>query len=460
MSQRHHRRAVLTDDRHHPRVPGFGAVAVLEVHRVDDAAAAEHLQAGLHHVRLGGVQHDRQGGRGGEPAGQLPHVLRAVAADVVHAQVEQVRAVARLAAGDLHTGPPVAGEHRLPERLRAVGVGPLPHHQHRRVLGERHRVVDRRDARLVPGFAGRGGDAVQPLGQHPDVLRGGAAAAADQPHAVLGDEPLQGLGQLHGSQREVRPVGGQHRQAGVRHHRQRDAGVLRQVTQVLAHLGRAGRAVEPDQVHAERLDRGEGRADLAADQHGAGGLHGHVTDDRHRLAQLGHRPLRPDHGRLDLKQVLAGLDDQRVRAADDQTRGVLLVGVAQGRVGGVPEGGQLGARPDRTEHEPGPLRGAGRVGGLPGDPGARLGQLADAVRDVVLGEVGEVGPEGVGLHAVGTGGQIGVVHPAHHVRAGDVEDLVAPLEPVEVVEREVRGLKHRAHRAVGDENPISQHIHQ
>ena len=92
------------DDRHHPGVPGVGAVAVLEVDRVDHAAAAEHLQAGLDHVRLGGVQHDRQRGRGGEPAGQLPHVLRAVAADVVDAQVEQVRAVAGLAAGDLHAG--------------------------------------------------------------------------------------------------------------------------------------------------------------------------------------------------------------------------------------------------------------------------------------------------------------------------------------------------------------------
>ena len=86
------------DHRHHPGVAGAGAVAVFEVDRVDHASPTEHLQPSLDDLRLGGVQHDRQGGRGGEPAGQLPHVLGAVAADVVDAQVEQVPAVTGLAA--------------------------------------------------------------------------------------------------------------------------------------------------------------------------------------------------------------------------------------------------------------------------------------------------------------------------------------------------------------------------
>jgi hypothetical protein len=99
-----------------------------------------------------------------------------------------------------------------------------------------------------------------------------------------------------------------------------DTGTVAAATgaQVLAHLGRAGGAVQPDQVDAERLQRGQRRADLAAQQHRAGGLHGHVADDRHLAADLGHRPLRADHRRLGLQQVLAGLDDQRVGAAEDQ----------------------------------------------------------------------------------------------------------------------------------------------
>ena len=78
-------------ERHDPGEPRAGPVAVLVVDRVDDRSAAEHLQARLQDRRLGGVQHDRQGGRGRQPAGQLAHVGDAVAADVVDAQVEQVR---------------------------------------------------------------------------------------------------------------------------------------------------------------------------------------------------------------------------------------------------------------------------------------------------------------------------------------------------------------------------------
>ena len=87
--------------RHDPREPGVGPVAVLVVDRVDDRAAAGQLQAGLDHRRLGRVEHQRQRGRGGQPARHLAHVGHAVPADVVHADVEQVRAVAGLRPRDL-----------------------------------------------------------------------------------------------------------------------------------------------------------------------------------------------------------------------------------------------------------------------------------------------------------------------------------------------------------------------
>ena len=73
----------------------------------------------------------------------------AVAADVVDAHVEDVRAFLHLVGGHLRAGVPVAFEHRLAERLRAVGVGALADHQERRVLLERHGRVDRRGRRLV-----------------------------------------------------------------------------------------------------------------------------------------------------------------------------------------------------------------------------------------------------------------------------------------------------------------------
>jgi hypothetical protein len=84
-------------------------------------------------------------------------------------------------------------------------------------------------------------------------------------------------------------------------------------------------------------------------------------------------------------------------------------------------------------------------------------QLADPVLDVVVAQVAEVGTEGVGLDAVGAGGQIGLVHPADHVGTGHVEDLVAALETLEIgVHVEVGSLEHCAHCPVGDEDAISQ----
>ncbi len=285
--QRDDGRAVLADERHHPRVAGVGAVAVLEVDRVDDAAAAEHLQAGLDHVRLGRVEHDRQGGRGGEPAGELAHVLRAVAADVVDAQVEQVRAVAGLLAGDL--------DAVLRSRRRASRRG---------TPWSRWRWCARRpSARWRPARTARGGRATTRRARSParapparrrasrrrrpaDVLGRGAAAAADQRRAVLVDERAA-------APRPARPgSAGRPRRPAVSCGRPAlgmtdsgTRGVLRQVPQVLAHLGRAGGAVEPDQVDAQRLERGQRRADLAAEQHRAGGLDGDLADQRHGRAR-------------------------------------------------------------------------------------------------------------------------------------------------------------------------------
>jgi hypothetical protein len=93
------------------------------------------------------------------------------------------------------------------------------------------------------------------------------------------------------------------------------------------------------------------------------------------------------------------------------------------------------------------------VGGLPGQSCRRLGQLDDAIGDAVLAQRAEVGAETVGLDEVGTGGQVRLVDLTDDVRAGDVEDLVAALVALEVVETEVEALQHGAHRPVGNEDP-------
>ena len=115
------------------RLPGV--LALLEVGGVEDRLAARVLEAGLEHLRLGGVEHEGERGLRGEAAGDLVHVGGAVAADVVDAHVEDVRAFLHLVARHLHARVPVGVEHRVAELLRAVGVGALADGEVRRAPG-------------------------------------------------------------------------------------------------------------------------------------------------------------------------------------------------------------------------------------------------------------------------------------------------------------------------------------
>ncbi len=213
--------------------------------------------------------------------------------------------------------------------------------------------VQRGDAGLGARAARGRGAAPDALHDRGDVLGGGAAAPAHQRQAELAGEPLVRVGELIGRERVARPAGGQLGQSRVRHAGQRDAGVRGQVAQVLAHLPGAGGAVEPDDVDAERLQRGERGADLAAEQHGAGRLDRDVRDEHdigYRTVghRRGDRAPGPDDRGLGLQQVLARLDDDRVGAAAEQAGRVELVGVPEGGEGDVPQRRQLRPRPHGT----------------------------------------------------------------------------------------------------------------
>ena len=291
-----------------------------------------------------------------------------------------MRAVPGLRPGNLHAVVPAALDEGLTERLRAVGVGPLSDRQERRVLAERDVLVERGHPGLGPGPARRHRPPAQPLHHRGQVLGRGTAAAAGQGQAELLGEHGVRVGQLGWAQRVPGAVGGQHRQPGVGHAGQRDARVPGQVAQVLAHLTRPGRAVQPDQGDAQRLQGGKRGADLAAQQHGAGGLDGHLGDERELGACRGHGPPRADDRGLGLEQVLAGLDDDRIGPAADQSGRAELVGVPQVGEPGVTQGRELRAWSHGAEH---PARTPGRgplAGRLPGDPGPGLGQLRDSPR--------------------------------------------------------------------------------
>ena len=147
-------RAVLACERHHPVEALARAVALLEVRRVEDRLAARVLEARLDHLRLGGVEHERQRGLRGEAARHLVHVDGAVAA---RRSRRTRRGRARL------PSPARAPSARTcPSRRRASRRGtcfePLafvrsPIGEERALLVERDRAVDRRAAGLEVGCA-------------------------------------------------------------------------------------------------------------------------------------------------------------------------------------------------------------------------------------------------------------------------------------------------------------------
>lgn len=218
---------------------------------------------------------------------------------------------------------------------------------------------------------------------------------------------------------------------------------------MLAHLGGTGRAVQADHVDAERLQRGQRGTDLGAEQHGAGRLERHRTQQREVESECLHGAAGAQQGGLGLQQVLGGLDDQGVGAARDQSLRVRLESVAQRAVGDVAEGRQLGTGADGAE-DPAPAAVAGRVvvGDLTGQPRSRLGEFVHTVGDVVLGHGRVVRSEGVGLDTVHADVEIGLVDRTDDVRPGEVQDLVAAFEVLEVLQRRILRLQHRAHRAV------------
>ena len=145
------------------------------------------------------------------------------------------------------------------------------------------------------------------------------------------DEPLVRVAETVRREVVVRVPVDDRRQPRVREARQERAPVLREVAQVLGHLGRTGRAVHADDIGAHRLERGDRGADLGADEHAAGRLDRDLHHEREERAGRGHRPAGAVDRGLGLEQVVDGLDEEDVDAAREQPDDLRLVVVAEDR---------------------------------------------------------------------------------------------------------------------------------
>ncbi len=163
------------------------------------------------------------------------------------------------------------------------------------------------------------------------------------------------------------------RQAGVGDAGDRHAGVLGEVAEVLAHLDRAGGAVDADDVGlaSRRGRRGRRRSRCPGSMRPVSSMVTCTWSGTSRPAAR-HGPAAADHGRLGAEQVEQGLDDEQVDAALEEPGGLHLVGVAQLGEADLAERGELGAGARSSRRQAGTVR-RGDVGAPRGRCGRRPG---------------------------------------------------------------------------------------
>ena len=453
--QRDHGGAVL-DGQRHDLVELVAAG--LEVDRVDDRAARDLLEGDLQHVGLGRVDLDRRRLGERDALDDLAHLLVLVLAlGQGDADVEHVRAALDLVLGHLDEAVVVVGQQQLLGLARALRVDALADQRRARVLHERRSGDHRADVRRARRGALADPVACAALVDGSDVLGRRPAAAADDGHAEALDELAEHVGQRLGLLGEDRlAVGALQRQAGVGDAVHRHRAELAEEADRVAHVLGAGRAVEAERVDLQRLERGQHRADVGAEQHlAAVGQQRDAGLDRHRAAERLERLARAEDRGLDLEDVLRGLDDQQVGAALHEAARLLLEDrdqlaegdLAQGRVVG---GGQVAGRPDRAGDEVLLARRLAR------DLGRLAVDLERVLAQAPFVELQARGLEAVGLHDLGAHLDHRRVQRLDDVGPVQDERLVAlALQPAVVGRREVVLLERRAHRAVEDDDALA-----
>ena len=456
-------------------------LALLHGDRVDDRLALEAVQTGLDDVPLGGVDHHRHLADVGLRRHQLEEpVHRGDAVDhaLVHVDVDDLRAVLDLLAGDRQRSVVVAVADQVAELGRPGDVGALADVQEQGVLGDGERLETGQPQRrsVLRRHAGR--QALDRLGDVGDVVGGGAATAAHQVDEAAVGEVAKNRGGLVGllvvlaeRVRESR--------VGIAGHEA--VGQPRDLSDVGAHLLGAQGAVE---THEQRLGVPDGVPERLGGLPGEGAPggvgDGAGDDDRPASPVLLEDGLDGEDRRTGVQSVEDGLDEDQVGATVQKTSGGDHVGVDELLVGDVAcpgvvdvrrDGRRTRGRAERTGDVPGPV---GRLGGhgvarAPCQPGGLVVQLVRQLRHLVVAQRDAVGVEGVGLDDVGAGREVLAVDGRDDLGLGEGEEVVVALdvtgplrEPVAAVARLVRAvaLDRRAHGTVEHENALAQHRRQ
>ena len=445
---------------------GRRLLAILEVDRIDDPLAAIERQRRSQHLVLGGIEHQRRGDGTTHARDHLGHVGDLVAADEGGADIERVGPFIDLFAADGDAAVPVTFFLQTAEGAGTVGVAAFADGEVGVLLTERHLGVKRRrrwqpmDAPPTgPGARSVAAEPAQHVVEGLDVLDIGAATPAHHVDAVLLDEALHPLGELIRTEGIGRLAVHQLGQAGVGLDGDQVGPVLAQPLDVLGHFLGPGGAIQPHDGDIQRPDHRRRGGDVGADEQGSGGLHRHLHDDGDVALGLVPRPLGAVHRRLYLQRVLAGLHQQRVDPAGDQSGTLGRVRVLEALIIDVPEARKLGSRPDVAQDEPLPSV-VGELGdGLVGDLRGPLVDGEGIVLEPELAERDGRSAEGIRRHRVRPGAEIAHMDVAHEVGAALVQDLGAVLLAEEIlVDVELGRLHARAHGAVAQQHVAGEEV--
>ncbi len=274
-----------------------------------------------------------------------------------------------------------------------------------------------------------------------DVIRRGAAAAADDLHARPQHTARVLRHVLRRAEIDVAALHA-HRQAGVGHGAHRLRGYRHHALDGFEGGLGTHRTIEADHVHRPRIHlAGEGLRIGAAGQV-AEIVDGDLGDDRNRVAD---RVARGQHRFAQLVQVAEGLEDQHVHAGFHQRIHLLAEdGSRFGERGGAERLDAHAQRAHGAGHESRFARRFARQA----HPGA-----VDILQ--LLGhpegrQTHPVGAERVGLDDLRARLDVVLVDAAHQVRRRKVQLVEG------TVEEHAAGVQHGAHRAIGDQHAARQ----
>ena len=482
--ERHHDhgRAVAADE---PRALAESLFAFLQADGIDDGAALNTFQAGLDDFPVRAVDHDRHAGDIGlrrDVVQKRGHGLLGIEHGFVHVDVDDLRAVFHLLPRHGKRRFDFAAENQFRESGRARDVRALANvdearirPQHQRFEATEPRVALRRREHVRRNTA-------HGLGNRPDVRgRRPAASAGDVQPAVRRKVTQIGghsLGRFVESAKRVR-------KPGIRVATDVDRRETRKLLDVWAHLLRAEGAVDAhaQEVHVrngnpERFDRLAGKR--------AAALVGDGDGHHDRNARSGGRKMfvvvlaDGEERGLGVQRVENGFEQEQIGAAFDEAARLLVIHFAQFVERDAARGRAVHIlrhrrgpirRPHRSRDVPilAGMRGFKLVGHLPGDFRARDVQFASVMFEAVVERGNRVRIERVGFDDVGARFEIGALNGLHDARLRDVQHIEISAQVARVV-RELRAakrrfvnlprLKHRAHGAVQNDDPLLQEILQ